>query len=134
MKTCRRCKESKDINEFYRNSQQIDGRSPHCKECANSEPKAKVIDGMRKCVLCCEYFPNTTEYFKEISEKRGQLKPLSDIYAIKPCIQCLIKRGEKLKKVGKNRGNNNDARIHSWPFEPGSFCAVSQKYLTMRMV
>jgi len=138
MKTCRRCGISKDITEFYRNRAKEDGRSIYCRPCDNGagkDLKTYVVGENRKCILCCEYFPNTTDYFKEENDSRSRkLKPLSDTGAAKPCRGCLKNKAEKMKKVGKERKNNNDAQIHSWPFEPGTFCAISQKYLMMRLV
>ena len=33
MKTCTRCKETKDLSLFHRNSSQKSGYAPHCKQC-----------------------------------------------------------------------------------------------------
>lgn len=41
MKTCSKCKEEKELSEFYNNKSQVDGKSNYCKICHKAESKKR---------------------------------------------------------------------------------------------
>jgi hypothetical protein len=68
MKQCKKCLENKELDNFYNNRQNKDGKNSYCKPCQSEYskeiydkkyerkfPREKFIDGKRYCTICKEY-------------------------------------------------------------------------------
>jgi hypothetical protein len=73
VKRCSHCKEHKPTDQFHRNRTEPDGIDHMCKECKNAfvrnlyhnprPPKPTPSEGCKRCTMCDEEKPATTEYF-----------------------------------------------------------------------
>lgn len=72
MKICRKCKEEKPLNEFFKKKKSKDGYDNICKKCASVywlKPK-EVEDGYKKCTKCGE-IKEKDKFSKRTSTKSG---------------------------------------------------------------
>jgi len=106
MKTCFKCKEEKEITEFYRHPQTGDGFLGKCKECTKEDNKTGNGTQARVCLECSKEFRTT---LTEVN--RGGGLTCSRI--------CYYNRLRKIIKSGKDssnwKGDNvGKAALHNW--------------------
>lgn len=53
MKTCKKCKEEKELSEFYKSNQTIDGLCIYCKSCFKEKRKKSYIKNKDKVLKTC---------------------------------------------------------------------------------
>lgn len=77
-KTCAKCGEVLPLDSFGKNSRYVDGRQSYCKPCfaaymrdkrnpgwreVEADRMSLAASGMRRCRVCGQVFPGTTDYF-----------------------------------------------------------------------
>jgi len=90
-KICSKCKEEKDVCEFYNNKLRFDGKRPECKMCSNKQStlynqknKEKVNEIKQK------YVDNNKEKVKQ-SKKEWFNKYLGSLFFIRLVFQLIFK-------------------------------------------
>ena len=73
MKTCSKCKVKKELDAFYKESSNHDGRYAYCKECKRESNKMqnKLKGKMKTCTKCGIEKP-LNEFTKAVSNKDGR--------------------------------------------------------------
>ncbi len=49
MKTCSKCNQDKELNDFYKSSRKKDGHQPYCKNCLATVAKTYYHDNINEC-------------------------------------------------------------------------------------
>lgn len=83
MKTCKTCKQTKELSQFHKNRLQSDGHMIHCAECSNKKKREQVaVADTKRCTKCRKY-KLLTEYCVKSGDKTGynsQCKQCASIY------------------------------------------------------
>ncbi len=106
-KYCKKCDETKNINEFYIDNSKPDGRTNICKVCEklrssiNTKDRRKTIDGRAMLLL---------KHYKHIDKNKGVICDLDKEFLIKilsnKCVYC---NGEE--NIGADRMDNTKGHI-----------------------
>lgn len=73
MKKCARCNETKNFDQFGKNSALADGKCVYCRECARQIGRAtyeRLAD--KRCKAQRDRYANNEEYRKQCNERRYQ--------------------------------------------------------------
>ena len=97
-KTCNKCKQTKPLDKFRKQSTFVDGHRPGCKECDKEESKARQkrpkIEVVEKPCFKCKTIKNVDEFNKNIAKKDG--------YAIY-CKICIKDKTDKYNTENKDK-------------------------------
>jgi hypothetical protein len=83
MKTCKTCKQQKELTEYNKNQLQKDGHDYICKDCRNEKKRSYNLVGGKKVCSKCRKTKELTEYCKKAYSKTGynsQCKECAKLY------------------------------------------------------
>jgi len=70
MKTCKICKEEKELEEFYKNGKAKDGRNSYCKECDKKAAKKRYETIKADPELWAKEIKRVAGYMRAMRQKR----------------------------------------------------------------
>lgn len=124
MKTCTKCMETKDLNEFSKSKSKKDGFFSWCKECwknRNKEIKSNPIMQLKKEIASSIRIENKIllKDGKKICGKCNQIFNIVDIWKDGRCIKCKneinsiwrSKNKEKIKEIAKEYRLKNKEKL-----------------------
>ena len=76
-KICKKCSQSKNINEYNRSQKYIDGRLPWCNSCLNQKLKKPEKTTKKKCLLCKK--EKSTKSFQNNKKYQDGLVPFCKV-------------------------------------------------------
>lgn len=75
MKTCSKCKETKELTEFYKHKNCKDGIHSSCKTCDNEKKKKYIEDNKENVIIRKRtYYQSNKDKFKQYAKKRDRIK------------------------------------------------------------